>query len=146
MTSCLELAHQCARLLTPKPVSIHPGSRDGGGEIPTRHRHRIGEEWIPHDCQELSMLTRTRWSDVLLFTPASCVAMAIVTLHASLASGAALGDVGHAATTVVSGAGCWAAVLEALAIAASGWCALHRRVTVRIRRRDHTVRIGARAW
>ena len=92
------------------------------------------------------MFTHTRWSDVLLFLPATIVVMTIVTVYASLASGAAPIDVAHAAARVASGANSWAAVVEALAIAVSGWCAMHGRVTFSIGRREEIMRVGARAW
>jgi hypothetical protein len=82
----------------------------------------------------------------LLFTPATCAAIAIVTVLASVASGAAFRDVAHAAASVGRGAGSWAAVVKALIVSAYSWCIVHRRVSFSIRRRDDTIRVGNRVW
>jgi hypothetical protein len=142
----LESAHFYARLLTLKPASIHPGSRDGGGVSPRSTAIASGGMGFRMTARRFQVFSRTRWSDLSLFASATFVAMAIVTMYAALASGAAPGDVSHAAASVASGANSWAAVVEALAIAVAGWCAINGRVSFSVRRRDDSIRIGARAW
>jgi hypothetical protein len=90
-------------------------------------------------------LARTRWGDVCLFGPATCIAIAIVTVQASLATGALPADVIRAAERVASDPVSWVCVFEAALVTVFTWHVMRGHITISMRRSD-SASIRERWW